>query len=799
MSDRTKVFLSYAREDQTYARRLFDELKNRNIDVWFDKESLLAGQKWEIEIRKAIRASRYFIAILSSKSLTKRGVVQKEIKEALDVLDEFPESEIFIIPIRIDSSEPSDEKLRKIQWVDMFPNWEGGLKKILNVIELDKEQYPGHILSDAEKEVIVLLVEARSCVNKDKSLGILHQAENLCKKIMEQNNPKGYELMIEILSELAEESALPLERHKLWKECISIAFRGIDKFDDPSFADRLASKTVDFVQDPYVTIPITEANHLLGSVGDKIDYFLKKLPIYEGSRLLSRKSSLIRNMTKFHAARITQERMSQKALRCAQKAANDNPDSWDAYLELALSLWHIAQFDKGEQQYHERIKLAEDHFWKSISIKPTVYNLLAICRFFRCTYQTSPFLECFNMYCAREYNKRRLLQKAYLYGEAVMQLWYSQYPQEIIEYYIEDANRFLEESIDAQYNDARHIVDLAFIKAAKGEVNVAEDILHSLHSLSRDTSWTKIVEIVVETTSSDDLIARGFALGIADSSIWTKLGTFAIVFLQDLPLGISMHKVSLRLNPTNAVAMTNLARALLDINTHEAIREADRWISKAASCADRRFRWWRNVREQVQQKVAAFTGQPPQTQRIRRSLHLRNLPDLLRSYRLLKALEDRQSRGYELEKLVARLFEMCLGNCFASYRTSLEWANRPVIQIDAAFNFFDKDFYRVETKWTSEPVAPNEIVLFREKLDVVGVKGLFISISGFTSEAIQKAHELRNERQILLMDGEELECILQGYPPLDEAIRLKQIYFGKDSNPYFRIKPTVQIETHAYG
>ncbi|MEK6615819.1 MAG: toll/interleukin-1 receptor domain-containing protein, partial [Bacteroidota bacterium] len=357
MSERkVKVFISYASEDQTYARKLFEEFKRRNIDVWFDKESLLPGQKWEIEIRKAIRASRYFIAILSSKSLTKRGVVQKEIKEALDVLDEFPESEIFIIPIRIDSSEPSDEKLRKIQWVDMFPNWEEGLKKILNVIDIDKEQYPGHILSDAEEEIIVLLVEARSCADQNNSLRILHQAENLCKKIMEQNNPKGYDLMIETLSDLAKETELPSKRYKLWQDCLSVAFRGIDKFDDATFVDVLARKTVDFVQDPYINIPTAEANHLLAIVGKKIDYFLKKMPICEGFYLLSRKSSLIRNMTKFHATRITQERMSQEAFRCAERAVKEKPDSWDAHLELALSLFtrtggQVLQYNDVKRKY----------------------------------------------------------------------------------------------------------------------------------------------------------------------------------------------------------------------------------------------------------------------------------------------------------------------------------------------------------------------------------------------------------------------------------------------------------------
>ena len=46
------------------------------------------------------------------------------------------------------------------------------------------------------------------------------------------------------------------------------------------------------------------------------------------------------------------------------------------------------------------------------------------------------------------------------------------------------------------------------------------------------------------------------------------------------------------------------------------------------------------------------------------------------------------------------------------------------------------------------------------------------------------------------MDGEELENILLGSPPLDEAIRLKQIHFALYSDPFFKIKPSIQIESN---
>jgi hypothetical protein len=90
------VFISYAREDYVAAGRLYEDLKRAGLTPWLDKESLIAGQNWKIAIKNAIKKSRYFIPIFSSNSVAKRGYVQKEFKYALEVLDEFPESEIFV-------------------------------------------------------------------------------------------------------------------------------------------------------------------------------------------------------------------------------------------------------------------------------------------------------------------------------------------------------------------------------------------------------------------------------------------------------------------------------------------------------------------------------------------------------------------------------------------------------------------------------------------------------------------------------------------------------------------------------
>jgi predicted aspartyl protease len=129
------IFLSYAREDQEIAEKLYRDLTAAGLEIWFDKESLLPGQKWKIEVKKAIKKCRFFIGLLSSNSVSKRGYVQKEIVYALDELDEFPQSEIFIIPVRVDDCKPTHENLNELNWLDLFPSYQNGLQKLLHVFK----------------------------------------------------------------------------------------------------------------------------------------------------------------------------------------------------------------------------------------------------------------------------------------------------------------------------------------------------------------------------------------------------------------------------------------------------------------------------------------------------------------------------------------------------------------------------------------------------------------------------------------------------------------------------------------
>ncbi len=146
-SDETQqqVFLCYAGEDREFVQQLYQDLQQQGVRPWMACEDILPGQNWEHEIQQALKQSAYVLMLISSHSINKRGYVRKEIKQALDTLDKFSPDQVYVIPVRLDDSKPIDERLHKIQWVDLWPEaaYRKGLQRILQVLALKKPSQPG--------------------------------------------------------------------------------------------------------------------------------------------------------------------------------------------------------------------------------------------------------------------------------------------------------------------------------------------------------------------------------------------------------------------------------------------------------------------------------------------------------------------------------------------------------------------------------------------------------------------------------------------------------------------------------
>lgn len=118
-SHRLRIFLCHASADKEVVRELYHRLLADGFEPWLDEEDLLPGQKWQLEIPKAVRSADLVIVCLSRQSITKAGYVQKEIRFALEVAEQQPEESIFLIPLRLEDCIVP-EMLREWHWVDFF-------------------------------------------------------------------------------------------------------------------------------------------------------------------------------------------------------------------------------------------------------------------------------------------------------------------------------------------------------------------------------------------------------------------------------------------------------------------------------------------------------------------------------------------------------------------------------------------------------------------------------------------------------------------------------------------------------
>jgi hypothetical protein len=134
-SDSLRVFIAYATEDRPMAERLFNELTAHGFAAWLDQRKLLPGQNWPRRIEDAIASSDFFIACFSSRSVRKRGGFQTEIRYALDCANRVPLDDVFLIPVRLDDCGVPVRIQRETQYVDLFPDWNAGFERVLQIIE----------------------------------------------------------------------------------------------------------------------------------------------------------------------------------------------------------------------------------------------------------------------------------------------------------------------------------------------------------------------------------------------------------------------------------------------------------------------------------------------------------------------------------------------------------------------------------------------------------------------------------------------------------------------------------------
>ena len=159
--DAPDVFISYAREDQAFVRRLHDSLEGKGHGSWVDWEGIPPSAEWLEEIYTAIDRSDTFIFVLSPDSLASK-ICRREVEHAV-------ESNKRLVPVlcREIDAEAVPRSLARLNWIVFEPpaEFDASLAKLVEALETDLEWVHAHTR---------LLVKAREWERRgrDKSLAL---------------------------------------------------------------------------------------------------------------------------------------------------------------------------------------------------------------------------------------------------------------------------------------------------------------------------------------------------------------------------------------------------------------------------------------------------------------------------------------------------------------------------------------------------------------------------------------------------------------------------------------------------
>ncbi len=137
--NRPRVFIAYVEEDLSFAKKLYRAFKDNGFRPWLDKKRLMPGQNWPRAIETAIQTSDFFVACFSRRAVSKRGSFHSELRYALFCAAKVPLDDIFLIPLRLDDCAVPNRISKQIQYLDLFPDWETGVSRLVAVIQAQGE------------------------------------------------------------------------------------------------------------------------------------------------------------------------------------------------------------------------------------------------------------------------------------------------------------------------------------------------------------------------------------------------------------------------------------------------------------------------------------------------------------------------------------------------------------------------------------------------------------------------------------------------------------------------------------
>jgi hypothetical protein len=109
-----RIFISYSRTDQVFARKLANSLSDLGSDVWIDIEDIPAGMKWSTAIQEGLKSADAMLVVISPESMGSSNVE--------DEWQYFMDKGKPIFPILWRDTKDIHFQLNRLQYIDFKNN-----------------------------------------------------------------------------------------------------------------------------------------------------------------------------------------------------------------------------------------------------------------------------------------------------------------------------------------------------------------------------------------------------------------------------------------------------------------------------------------------------------------------------------------------------------------------------------------------------------------------------------------------------------------------------------------------------
>jgi 5S rRNA maturation endonuclease (ribonuclease M5) len=144
-------------------------------------------------------------------------------------------------------------------------------------------------------------------------------------------------------------------------------------------------------------------------------------------------------------------------------------------------------------------------------------------------------------------------------------------------------------------------------------------------------------------------------------------------------------------------------------------------------------------------------------------------------------------RGRQLEKVFFAMFDEVGMQPRGSYRPTGE-------EVDGSFVIAGRPML-LELKWRSDPQPASALYQFMGKVSgkLVGTVGLFVSMSGFSDDAVD-ALIAGKQLNLILMTGDEVHAVRHNKIDIKEAISRKLRAAAETGSPYFPVLDSIDTQ-----